>query len=108
MKAADIYFHSSINENCPYTILESIASATPVFAFSVGGIPEIINIKDCLIALEDDVEEVVKKINGYMCSTKKSKELAEKQLLIFNGDFTVETMIEKTLSNFRIVVNQNI
>jgi glycosyltransferase involved in cell wall biosynthesis len=41
-QAADLYVHPARMENAPCTIQESLACGTPVLAFAVGGIPEMI------------------------------------------------------------------
>ncbi len=41
-RRADILLHTSIADNCPLTILESLASGVPVITFRTGGIPELI------------------------------------------------------------------
>ena len=40
--AADISVHSAPVDNHPTTVAESISSGTPVVAFSVGGLPELV------------------------------------------------------------------
>jgi glycosyltransferase involved in cell wall biosynthesis len=40
--AADLFVHSSLADNLPNVILESIACGTPVVAFAVGGVSEIV------------------------------------------------------------------
>jgi glycosyltransferase involved in cell wall biosynthesis len=68
-RAADLYAHPARMENAPCQIQESLACGTPVVAFAVGGIPEMIqsgengflaaeltskSLKDCLdVALSD-------------------------------------------------------
>jgi glycosyltransferase involved in cell wall biosynthesis len=41
-QAADLYVHPARMENAPCTIQESLACGTPVLAFAVGGIPEMV------------------------------------------------------------------
>jgi len=41
-RAADLYFHLADQENAPCQIQEALACGTPVLAFSVGGIPEML------------------------------------------------------------------
>lgn len=41
-RASDVYVTTSLEENLPTTIMESLACGTPVAAFRVGGIPEMI------------------------------------------------------------------
>jgi glycosyltransferase involved in cell wall biosynthesis len=45
MKAAELVVVPSFSENCPYSVLESMACGTPVVASNVGGVPEIIRDK---------------------------------------------------------------
>jgi glycosyltransferase involved in cell wall biosynthesis len=40
--AADVFVAPSIQDNLPNTVLESIACETPVVAFSIGGMPDLI------------------------------------------------------------------
>ena len=41
-RAADLYVHPARMENAPCTIQESLACGTPVVAFTVGGVPEMV------------------------------------------------------------------
>ena len=38
----DLYIHTALNDNCPYSIIEAFAVKTPVLALPVGGIPEML------------------------------------------------------------------
>lgn len=58
--SADMFVAPSLEENSPYTVLESIFSGTPVVAFAVGGIPEIIEHR----------------ANGYLATPQDSHDLA--------------------------------
>jgi glycosyltransferase involved in cell wall biosynthesis len=44
--AADVYVLPSLADNQPLTVLESLAAGTPVVAFDVGGVPEMITHLD--------------------------------------------------------------
>ncbi|MCD6154740.1 MAG: glycosyltransferase [Candidatus Verstraetearchaeota archaeon] len=49
--AADLYCITSLDDNFPTTVLESLACGTPVVGFRVGGIPEQVT-EDCGILVE--------------------------------------------------------
>ena len=49
--AADLFCITSLDDNFPTTVLESLACGTPVVGFRVGGIPEQV-IDDCGILVE--------------------------------------------------------
>ncbi len=59
--AADVFVASSLADNFPNTIVESLACGTPVVGFNVGGIPDLIDHKQ----------------NGYLAHYKDSDDLAE-------------------------------
>lgn len=40
--AADAFLIPSLEDNLPYTVMESLASGTPVVAFATGGIPDMV------------------------------------------------------------------
>ena len=41
--AADAFLIPSLEDNLPYTVMESLACGTPVIAFTTGGIPDMVN-----------------------------------------------------------------
>lgn len=59
--AANVMIVPSISENLPNTILESFSCGTPVVAFKIGGIPDIIeHKKNGYLANPFDVEDLAK------------------------------------------------
>ena len=59
--AADVFIAPSLAESFGYVILESLCCGTPVVAFNVGGIPDLI----------------VHKENGYLAKYKDADDLAK-------------------------------
>ena len=59
--AADVFVMPSISENLPYTVMESISCGTPVAAFNIGGISDLIDHKK----------------NGYLAKKFDSRDLAK-------------------------------
>jgi glycosyltransferase involved in cell wall biosynthesis len=41
--AADAFLIPSLEDNLPYTVMESLSSGTPVIAFTTGGIPDMVS-----------------------------------------------------------------
>lgn len=74
-------------ENCPYSILETLAIGKPVIGSNMGGIPELIDDnKNGFIYKYDDVKELSKKMEILFDNkelvdkfSKKSKELAKEK-----------------------------
>ena len=62
-RAADLYVHPARMENAPCTIQESLACGTPVLAFAVGGIPEMVEPrKTGFLAPEVDMDSLGKNL----------------------------------------------
>jgi len=59
--APDVFVTSSIQDNLPNIVMESLFCETPVAGFNIGGIPDVIDHK----------------INGYLAEYKSSQFLAE-------------------------------
>ena len=58
--AVDMFITSSLEENLPNTIMESMACGTPCVGFEIGGIPEMIDHR----------------VNGYVANYKDAGDLA--------------------------------
>ena len=78
-RAADLYVHPARQENAPCTIQESFASGTPVLAFPVGGIPEMIQAGE----------------NGFLASEVTAKSLHESLEQILENFTSLRGMREK-------------
>lgn len=66
--AADVFILPSLAENLPNSLIESLACATPVVGFDVGGIPDIIQHRQ----------------NGYLARYKNAADLAEGILYVLD------------------------
>jgi glycosyltransferase involved in cell wall biosynthesis len=72
--AADAFLIPSLEDNLPYTVMESLACGTPVVAFTTGGIPDMVQHEQ----------------NGYLAEYRSSKSLADgMEWVISHPDRTV-------------------
>lgn len=58
--AADVFLAPSLEDNLPYTVMESLSCGTPVVAFTTGGIPDMVQHL----------------YNGYLAEYRSSEDLA--------------------------------
>jgi len=59
--AADAFLIPSLEDNLPYTVMESLACSTPVIAFTTGGIPDMVKHE----------------YNGYLAAYRSSESFAD-------------------------------
>lgn len=65
-QAADLFVLPSMQDNLPNTVVESLACGTPVVAFNIGGVPEMVQHRS----------------SGFLAAPGKPKELAEGILFV--------------------------
>jgi len=92
---ADVFVTPSIEDNLPNTVMESLACGTPVVAFNVGGIPEMV----------DHLQ------NGYLAEYKSADDMAKGIFIMLYADNKAELSASarnKVLSAFnnKKVANQ--
>ncbi|WP_229676819.1 glycosyltransferase family 4 protein [Pedobacter psychrotolerans] len=57
--AADAFITPSLEDNLPNTVMESLACATPVIAFTTGGIPDMVkHMQNGYLAVYEDAEDL--------------------------------------------------
>lgn len=66
-RAADVFLAPSLEDNLPYTVMESMACGTPVVAFSTGGIPDMVSHQ----------------LNGYLAEYRSAEDLAAGMVWIY-------------------------
>lgn len=87
--SADVFIAPSLEDNLPNTIMESMACGTPVVAFDVGGIPDMVdNGKNGILTKPKSVEElaggILKIISDDELQRKMGIESREKILNAFD------------------------
>lgn len=85
--AADLFVAPSIQDNLPNTVMESLACGTPVAAFNIGGMPDMIDHKE----------------NGFLAQSINAKELSEAILWLVknnNKEDLRKYARKKVLDNF--------
>jgi len=91
--ASDALLIPSLEDNLPNTALESILCGTPVIAFPVGGLLDIINDEE----------------NGYLCPDISSQSLTKKtiQFLENNVHLTRDQIRTQAVANYDILISAN-
>jgi glycosyltransferase involved in cell wall biosynthesis len=83
---ADLYVTTSNDDNLPTTVMESLACGTPVAAFAVGGIPEMI----------------LDGATGVLANVYDSENLASKTMQLLKGNFDDQQKIRLSCRSFAV------
>lgn len=105
--AADLYVLSSLEDNLPNTMLESMACGTPVVAFNVGGVPEMIrNGETGALTASIDSKKLSEAILGLLLDPTKRERLGKNCRKLIEQRFALHHQAENYLALFKELLNQ--
>lgn len=101
--AADLFAAPSLEDNLPNTVMESLSCGTPVAAFNIGGMPDMIDHKqNGYLAKEKDEEDLMNGILWYLNLEENDKKFirANARQKVLNN-FTPEIVGKKYQEFYR-------
>ena len=99
---SDLYVHTALNDNCPYSLVEAFAVGTPVLALPVGGIPEM--VPDGFGTLQGTtVEALTSEVARYFDADLRQR-LAKAQAAYADSMFNTRLNLEKLISFYNQTV----
>lgn len=104
--AADAYLTTSLDDNLPNTVMESLACGTPVVSFETGGIPDMVeHQKNGYLAKYKDAEDFMQGLNWIY-------QHPERQILANNArkkvmeQFSEEVVAEQHIRLYKSLLNR--
>lgn len=95
--AADVYLFCPLDDNMPLTILESMATATPMVGFATGGIPEVVeHLRTGYLGRTGDVEDVAHGLRLALCEDR-AREWGVEASRVVRERYTHELLIRRHL-----------
>ncbi len=102
---ANIYILPSFSESSPISVLEAMASRTPVIATNVGGIPEIVTDgHDGYLIEKGNSSQLAEKIKILLSDEKVAKKFSEMAIETIQKRFTWTKIAEKTINTYKKIV----
>lgn len=97
--ASDLFVYPSLAESFGLVVGEAMACGTPAVAFSVGGIPEIVNhMETGYLAEYKDAADFIKGILYFIDDPEKLKKAGQKASLDIHENFSLQKMINEYLA----------
>lgn len=105
--ASDLFLCPSISENLPNTIIESMACGTPVVAFNIGGISDIIedNITGKLVK-PYDIRLFIDSINEIILD-ENYEEVSMKCIEKVKKHYSVDLIVDRHVELYQSLLNRN-
>jgi len=104
--AADLYCITSLADNFPTTVLESMACGTPVVGFDVGGIIEQVTEECGQLVTLYDVKALGQSITELLNDDAKRKKMEELCRKRVEQEYNLKTFIEHHLALYRKVIRE--
>jgi glycosyltransferase involved in cell wall biosynthesis len=103
--AADVFLTTSLEDNLPNTVMESLACGTPVVSFTTGGIPDMVqHQKNGYLAKYKDAEDFMAGINWVYQHPEKEK-LNEQARKTVMGNFSEEVIAARHIEMYQILLD---
>lgn len=106
--AVDLFVTSSLEENLPNTIMESMACGTPCVGFNIGGTPEMIDhLQNGYVAEYKDVEDLSWGIK-WILDNERYDELSELCIKKVQSAYSGEVIAHKYISLYKEVLKESL
>jgi len=107
--AADVFVAPSKEDNFPSTVLESLACGTPVLAFNIGGMPDLIeDKKNGYLAKPFDTADLSNGIEWIMGDKSRHEGLSQKARQKVEEEFTEDIQAKKYLRLYEETLSENV
>lgn len=107
-KARFVVVPSVWYENCPYSILETLAMGKPIIGSNLGGIPELVkDNNNGLIYKYDDIKELKEKMQELFDNKEKAMQLGKMAKENAEKDFSKQTYYNKIMNVYEEALKTN-
>lgn len=105
--AADVFAAPSVQDNLPNTVLESLACGTPVIAFNIGGMPDMIeHQRNGYLAKAFEPQDFAAGLQWVLADdTKRWPQLSQRARQKIEQEFTLGVQANNYLRLFKQIIN---
>lgn len=103
--SADIFLNTTIADNHPLAVLETMASGTPNIGFATGGIPEIITHgKDGYISKAQNIDEIANQIIFYNNNKNFFNIMSENAVSKIIADYSLNKFMDAHINFYKDIL----
>jgi glycosyltransferase involved in cell wall biosynthesis len=105
LNIADLYVHPAIADNLPNAVLEALACGTPVVAFNVGGVPDMVRPGVTgYLAKEKDVADLARGIKGLLKDDQMRSDMGDTCRRVAETEYTLEIQARRMMEIYQEVL----
>lgn len=102
LHAADVYVHTALRENCPYVVIEAIASGCPALALVAGGSPELLAATpEASLPQSTPPAALAAQLADLLADPAARRDLRQRQYAYARTRFDRAAMVRGTLAFYR-------
>jgi glycogen(starch) synthase len=102
LHAAEVYVHTATRENCPYVVIEALASGCPTLALAAGGSPELLAATpEASVPLGTAPEVLAAQLATLLGQPTTLRSLQQRQYAYARPRFDVTAMVQSTVAFYR-------
>ena len=106
--SATVFVSTSVQDNLPNTIMESIACGTPVIAFNVGGIPEMVRDKITGVNIpKGDVQQLAREIESALADKDNLSNLSAKCRQIAVQEYDRNLQAQRYVNLYKSIIEHH-
>ncbi|AMR27344.1 hypothetical protein A0257_09725 [Hymenobacter psoromatis] len=106
MHAADLYMHTATRENCPYVLVEALASRCPALALAAGGSPELLaTTPEATISQSTPPAVLAEQLAKLLSDPAARHDLQQRQYAYAHQRFDVAAMLRGTLAFYQQAID---
>ncbi len=107
LHAADVYVHTATRENCPYVVIEALASGCPTLALAAGGSPELLaGTPEASVPQHTAPAAMAAQLAALLADPAARRGLQQRQYAYARPRFDVAAMVRNTLAFYRQAAGQ--
>jgi glycosyltransferase involved in cell wall biosynthesis len=105
--AANVFIAPSRQDNLPNTVMEALACGTPVVAFDIGGMPDMIeHQKNGYLAKPYDTQDLAVGIDWILSDSERWNNLSERARKKAEQEFDIKLIAQKYLDLYENILNE--
>lgn len=107
-KSAFVVLPSIWNDNCPYSIIETLSIGKPVIGTNMGGIPElVINGENGLICKSNDIDDLKEKMQTLFSDNELLEKLGKNAKKMAKANYSKEVYYNKLIKIYGKLLGEN-